>query len=77
MEIKDKKFKKMVDVCEEGCQYRKCYWPRPDPGVFTQGQGYSQRSDKQEWLCGEREARGCPSPKPEIIEPTKRKKVKL
>jgi hypothetical protein len=55
-----------LDVSDKYCPKRSCYWPRPDPGVFTQGQGYKQRSGKQEWLCGNRELRGCPDPKPVV-----------
>jgi hypothetical protein len=60
MKIKDKVLKKWVDVCCPNCQSKDCYWPRPDPGVFTQGQGYRQRSHKVGWLCGTREIHGCP-----------------
>lgn len=66
MKIKDKKLKKMIDVAEAECPKRKCYWPRPDPGIFTQGQGYRQRNRKQEWLCGTREIHGCPGPEVKI-----------
>jgi len=59
MKIKDKRLKKMVDVSEVNCPMYKCYWARPDPGSFTQGQGYKFRSN--EWLCGNREIRGCPN----------------
>jgi len=65
VKIKDKKLKKWIDVSDKNCLKRSCYWPRIDPGVFTQGQGYRTRSGKQEWLCGTREIHGCPSPKPE------------
>ena len=65
MMIKDRKLKKLVDVSNADCLKRSCYWPRPDPGVFTQGVGYRMRSGKQIWLCGNREIHGCPSPKPE------------
>jgi len=58
MKVKDKKLKKMVDVCEKTCTTKKCYWPREDPGVFIQGQGYKFRSHN--WLCGTRESKGCP-----------------
>jgi hypothetical protein len=60
MKVKDKSSGKMVDVSEKDCPTLKCYWPRPDPGVFTQGVGYRQISIKVGWLCGTREARGCP-----------------
>lgn len=64
MLIKIKGLKEKVDVSDEDCGSRPCFWARPDPGVFTQGQGYRQRSGKQGWLCGNREIRGCPNPKP-------------
>jgi hypothetical protein len=59
--LKDPKTKNMVSVVDKLCFQRKCYWPRPDPGVFTQGRGYSSRTGGNKgWLCGKREARGCP-----------------
>lgn len=62
MKIKDPTNGTLVDMLDKDCLQRKCYWPRPDPGAFTQGQGYRQRSGgNRGWLCGEREARGCPS----------------
>lgn len=61
MKIKDKHLKKMVDVSDKDCPKRKCYWPRLDPGYFTQGLGYRHRSD--DWLCGTREIHGCPPDK--------------
>jgi len=63
MKIRDRKIKQTVDVSDKECLKRKCYWPRPDPGVFTQGVGYRTRSGKQEWICGTREIHGCPIPK--------------
>ena len=62
MKIKDKRLKVMVDVSDKECPTRECYWARPDPGVFTQGVGYRARNPrgKPEWLCGNREIRGCP-----------------
>jgi hypothetical protein len=62
MKIKDKKLKEMVDVSSRECPTRECYWPRPDPGVFTQGVGYRTRNPKAkpEWMCGTREINGCP-----------------
>ena len=61
MKIKDRKSGKLVDVSEKDCPNRPCYWPRPDPGIFNQGQGYRFRSN--DWLCGTREIRGCPDVK--------------
>lgn len=61
MKVKDKQFKVLVDVADKTCPLRQCYWPRLDPGVFTQGQGYRRREGPQEWLCGNREIRGCPT----------------
>ena len=60
MKIKDREFKKLVDVADKDCPNRKCFWPRPDPGIFTQGIGYRRRPGKQEWFCGTREIHGCP-----------------
>ena len=60
MKIRDKNVKQNVDVSEENCPKYDCYWPRPDPGLFTQGVGYRSRPGKKEWLCGNREIRGCP-----------------
>jgi hypothetical protein len=64
MKIRDKKNKALVDVSDQDCPKRSCYWPRPDPGVFTQGVGYRSREGSREWLCGMRELSGCPTPKP-------------
>jgi hypothetical protein len=58
MKIKDKELKKMVDVADKDCCKKKCYWPRQDPGTFTQGQGYKYRSN--DYVCGTREINGCP-----------------
>lgn len=60
MKIKDRNLGKLVSVCDKECLRRKCYWPRPDPGVFTQGVGYRKRTVDAGWLCGTREVRGCP-----------------
>ena len=60
MKVRDKKLKLFVEMRDKDCPQRDCYWPRPDPGVFTQGQGYRRRVGKQGWLCGTREVRGCP-----------------
>lgn len=61
MKVRDRNIKQTVDVRCGDCLQYKCYWPRPDPGVFTQGQGYrkSAHGDRG-WLCGNREIRGCP-----------------
>ena len=58
MIIRDKHLKKDVNVSSEDCPKFQCYWAREDPGVFNQGQGYKFRSTN--WLCGNREIRGCP-----------------
>ena len=62
MKVRDKNLKQTVDVSDKECLKRECYWPRPDPGVFTQGVGYRTRYPgmKTEWLCGNREIHGCP-----------------
>lgn len=62
MMVRDRKVGKQVDVADRDCPKRNCYWPRPDPGHFVQGRGYSQRPGcNRGWLCGTREVRGCPS----------------
>lgn len=63
MKIKDKNVGELVDVCDADCPEMKCYWPRPDPGVFTKGVGYKTRVDgpRGKWLCGTREINGCPA----------------
>lgn len=66
MMVRDKELKELVNVCCTKCLKYDCYWPRPDPGTFNQGQGYKHRSNI--WLCGTREIRGCPD---EIIEQLK------
>ncbi len=74
MKIKDKNIKELVDMLDKNCPLRSCYWARPDSGVFTQGVGYRTRNEhgKPEWLCGNREIRGCPSPIPPPIKQTKK-----
>lgn len=64
MKVKDKEIKEVVDVSGKDCPTLKCYWPRPDPGVFTQGRGYSQRpGGSRGYICGRREIHGCPDVK--------------
>ena len=61
MKVRDKNVKEWVDVSDKECPKRECYWPRPDPGAFTHGVGYRARHQgKRDWLCGNREIRGCP-----------------
>lgn len=60
MKIKVKGYKDKIDVSAIDCASKKCFWPRPDPGVFTQGQGYRARAVNAGWLCGTREIHGCP-----------------
>lgn len=64
MKVKDLKLGVNVDVCSKECvtKNRECYWPRPDPGVFTPGQGYKTRGSKPDnnYICGNRAIRGCP-----------------
>lgn len=67
MKARDKGLKKSVDVSDQDCLNRPCYWPRSDPGIFTQGRGYRQRSTTLGWICGTREIHGCPNPKPEPL----------
>lgn len=61
MKVRDKNIKQTVSVADSRCLKCSCYWPRPDPGSFTQGQGYRRREGKQEWMCGTREIGGCPT----------------
>jgi len=63
MKVRDKKIHEDVNVCEKDCPTRTCYWPRPDPGIFTQGVGYRIRypGRKPEWICGHRAIHGCPN----------------
>lgn len=55
MKLRDKNLRVAVDVSDDQCLRRVCYWPRKDPGSFTLGVGYRYRSDP--WLCGNREIR--------------------
>jgi len=70
MKVRDKRLNETVDVLNKDCPSRRCYWPRPDPGVFAQGHGYRSRGRNVGWLCGTREAKGCPTPIPEPQEAT-------
>ena len=67
MKIKDRGNGVLVDVCCKDCPKYKCYWPRPNPGRFTLGQGYSSYGDYRDkmWMCGTREIHGCPE-NPEV-----------
>jgi len=58
MKINDKNIKRPVDVLDKNCPKKPCYWPRKDPGSFSQGVGYKSRSN--DWICGTREISGCP-----------------
>ena len=61
MKVRDKSLRKDVEVAERECLKRKCYWPRPDPGVFVQGRGYRSRGNgDREYVCGTRDIHGCP-----------------
>lgn len=62
MKVYDKDLKVEVNVYKQECLKYACYWPRTDPGVFTQGQGYKQRGRAvvEDWLCGTRQIHGCP-----------------
>lgn len=60
MKIRDRHLKKHVDVSRPQCPTFQCYWPRPDPGIFTPGQGYHKASTDRGYLCGTREIHGCP-----------------
>jgi hypothetical protein len=68
MMIRDRSLKMKVDMLDEHCPQRSCYWARPDPGTFTQGVGYRSRNGLVTWLCGTREIRGCPYPLPDPME---------
>ena len=59
MKVKDKELKVFVDVRAKECPTYACYWPRQNPGVFAQGRGYSNPT--KDYLCGNREIRGCPA----------------
>jgi hypothetical protein len=68
MMVRDRQLKRLVDMVDKGCLKRTCYWPRQDPGSFSQGVGYRTRLNAKggiDWLCGRREINGCPHPKPE------------
>ena len=62
MKVKDKNINEIVDVRESECLNRPCYWPRPDPGIFTPGCGYRARGQQpsSEYICGNRDIHGCP-----------------
>jgi hypothetical protein len=64
MKVKDKDINEFVNVCHKDCVSgnRQCYWPRSDPGIFVQGQGYRSRGSKvsHDYICGTRAIHGCP-----------------
>ena len=49
-----------VYVAHRDCAQKTCFWPRIDPGVFTQGRGYRKREGPDEWICGTNAIHGCP-----------------
>ena len=59
MNIRDRELKETVDVYDRACLKKSCYWPRPNPGSFTHGRGYTN-TDVKGWVCGTRHAHGCP-----------------
>jgi len=61
MLVKDKEYKKYVDVSDKECPKRHCYWPRSDSGIFVQGRGYRSRGGKESknYICGTRAISGC------------------
>ena len=59
MKVRDNELKLMVDVLQSRCLRRSCYWPRQNPGSFTQGRGYSNPT--KDWVCGTRQIHGCPT----------------
>jgi hypothetical protein len=61
MNLFDKALNARVSVRDRECPGRPCYRPRPDPGPYAQGRGYREGLPGSGWLCGVREARGCPS----------------
>jgi hypothetical protein len=65
MKVRDKAIGETVAVYDQHCLRRPCYWPRHDPGTFTQGHGY-RNAGARGWLCGNREIRGCPDPLPDV-----------
>lgn len=67
MIVKDKKLNEKVDVYCQDCPKYKCYWPRTHPGVFIPVQWYKNIPKKEFWICGTREAHGCPD-NPEMKE---------
>ena len=66
MKVKDRQLRQLVDVACKDCPAYQCYWPRPDPGIFIQGQGYRHPvTGNRGYLCGTREIHGCPE-QPEL-----------
>lgn len=59
---KEKLLDEMVRVAEKDCPKYKCYWARPNPGMFLQGRGYQSYGDERdkEYICGTRAIHGCP-----------------
>lgn len=70
MTVRDKKLKQSVEVCCKDCPKYKCYWPRINPGSFQVGRGYRSYGDERDkqWLCGTRNAHGCPDVREEATE---------
>ncbi|CAB4194305.1 hypothetical protein UFOVP1254_10 [uncultured Caudovirales phage] len=67
MKVCDKTLKVDVNVLKPACLGYRCYWPRQNPGVFVQGRGYSNPT--KDYLCGNREIRGCPDECERLLAP--------
>lgn len=50
-----------VDVKDEKCATRSCFYLLSDKGTFVQGRGYTSYHEKPKWVCGRRHLHGCPS----------------
>lgn len=49
-----------VDVVDEDCPHRSCFWLYFDKGSFTPGVGYTSYYEKERPCCGTRHMHGCP-----------------
>jgi hypothetical protein len=50
-----------VDVLDEKCAKRPCFWLGFNKGTFVQGRGYTKYHAKERPVCWQRHMSGCPT----------------
>ena len=52
--------KHRVDVCDDECPKRPCFWLGFHKGTYVKGRGYTSHYKKPRPVCWTRHIRGCP-----------------